>query len=220
MSDNNSSLAVQDGETVVFIGDSITDCDRSSLARPLGNGYVRMVVDQIKDRYPDRNIKYVNRGIGGDVVVGLRQRWEKDVLAHKPDWVSMMIGINDIHNRLESSPGGVLPDEYREAYSDCLRWTAEQSQARIILMDPFYIMAQAEPDSLSQSVLNILPDYIEVVHELAERFNAIHVPLHDIFQKLIEHDQPEKFCPEPVHPNPAGHKVIAQAWLDAMEENQ
>ena len=77
-----NDLVFQSGQTVLFIGDSITDCGRRQDQEQLGNGYVRKV-------------SYVNKGIGGDTVEGLESRWTTDVLDIKPDWLSIKIGINN-----------------------------------------------------------------------------------------------------------------------------
>ena len=217
MEQSAERFLLQDSQTVVFIGDSITDCGRRLEARPFGAGFMRFAVDLVTARYPQRKIKFVNRGISGDVSVGLRQRWDEDVIAHKPDWVSVMIGINDVHRSfLDYGMMDVPPELYRTAYLDCLSRTADQTRARLVLMDPFYICKDPPAGSVYEEVLRVLPDYIAIVHEMAERFQTLHVPTHDIFQQHLQHRPAETFCPEPVHPNPTGHMVIAHAWLNAL----
>ena len=90
-----NDIAFQSGQTVLFIGDSITDCGRRQDQEQLGNGYVRKVTELITAKYPHRDISYVNKGIGGDTVEGLESRWTTDVLDLKPDWLSIKIGINN-----------------------------------------------------------------------------------------------------------------------------
>ena len=77
MTKKEKHFAIQDGQTVVFIGDSITDCGRRLEAYPLGEGYVRFAVDLIAARYPERKINFINSGISGDVCTGLRERWQR-----------------------------------------------------------------------------------------------------------------------------------------------
>ena len=84
-----NDLVFQSGQTVLFIGDSITDCGRRQDQEQLGNGYVRKVTELITAKYPHRSISYVNKGIGGDTVEGLESRWTTDVLDIKPDWLSI-----------------------------------------------------------------------------------------------------------------------------------
>src|SRR5688572_14408365 len=91
---------------LVMIGDSITDCER---ARPvgegpsnLGRGYVSYVDALLGAAYPGRGIRNVNMGISGNTVRDLKVRWESDVVALKPDWVSVMIGVNDVWRQFDS----------------------------------------------------------------------------------------------------------------------
>ena len=93
----SGGLLLQDGESVLFIGDSITDAGRrADTYRGLGSGYVAQVADLLAARYPDRAIAINNQGISGNRVVDLRSRWAEDVAAHDPDWVSISIGINEV----------------------------------------------------------------------------------------------------------------------------
>ena len=83
----------KDGQTVVFVGDSITDCGRRGPDALYGNGYVKLAVDLITAKYPERRITFLNEGIGGNTVEDLRNRWHDDVLRHRPDSVHRNIGV-------------------------------------------------------------------------------------------------------------------------------
>jgi lysophospholipase L1-like esterase len=209
------SFLVQDGQTVVFIGDSITDCGRRDVASPLGNGYVKFIADLIAIRYPAMKVKIVNKGISGNTVADLRERWHDDVLVLKPDWVSILIGINDVHRTLRNEPTAVPPDRYQRLYRECLMLTKERSNAQLVLMEPFYISTHTETNSWRTQVLRALDDYRKVVKQLADEFGAIFVPLHGLFQEQLRYRPADMFCPEPVHPNSSGHLLIAHAWLKA-----
>ena len=217
MAEENTQFKLQDSQKVLFIGDSITDCDRRGSESPFGLGYVRFAIDFITAAHPELNIEFINRGISGDVCPGLRNRWKKDVLAHKPDWVSVLIGINDVHRcSWPDKTEHVDPQLYRQAYLECLNQTKDHTDAKLLLMDPFYICRDPQPGSIHQAVLDKLANYIEIATELAHTFNAIHIPLHEIFQHHLKYRDAETFCPEPVHPNHTGHMLIAHAWLKAM----
>ena len=217
-SSDNKSFLIQDGQTVVFIGDSITDCDRRDVAGPLGNGYVKMAVELVVAKYPERQITFFNKGINGDVAPGLRDRWADDVLIHNPDWVSVLVGINDLHRRFSPDPQLHMPPEiYRQAYSQFLERTRKSTKATLILMDPFYISNENDRSSRRTIVLEALTEYIAIVGEMAKKFDALHVSLHDVFQQQLKYRPSDTFCPEPVHPNATGHQIIAYAWLEALE---
>jgi len=104
------SFLVQDGQTVVFIGDSITDCGRRDVAALLGNGYVKFIADLIAIRNLAFKFTLVNKGISGNTVANLWERWHDDILALKPDWFSILTDINDVHFTLHNKLTPVLHD--------------------------------------------------------------------------------------------------------------
>lgn len=210
-----SDFQFQSGQTVVFTGDSITDCGRRGDQAPFGNGYVARAIELIGARYPERDIKFVNTGIGGNTVQNLRDRWQDDVLAFKPHWVSIKIGINDLHRTLHSTPEATPPDVYEKTYRGILGRTREIG-ARVILIDPFYISTETHTDSFRKKVLDFLPEYLNIVETLAKEFEALHVHTHELFQKQLKYHPAEYFCPEPVHPYTSGHIVIAHGVLNAL----
>lgn len=210
-------LKIQNNETVLFIGNSITDCGRRANARPLGEGYVKLFADLAAIREPAKRMVVINKGIGGDRVTGLRNRWHDDVLRNKPDWLSIKIGINDLHSALRNDPAGVPPALFAEAYGDILSKTRDAlPRCRILLIDPFYISTERSKTSFRRDVLDLLPEYLAVVHRMSRQFRTRMVRTHDIFQGLLKHRDPDTWCPEPVHPNPLGHLVIAEAVYDAL----
>jgi lysophospholipase L1-like esterase len=210
-------MKLKNRQTVLFIGDSITDCGRRGGDRPLGNGYVKQFVDLLTIREPQLSINCINKGISGDVVVGLRNRWTDDVLRHRPDWVSIKIGINDLHRSLRDNPDAVPPKLYREAYDEILgRTRATLPKCRILLIDPFYISLEKSPNTFRRSVLDLLPEYLRIVQAMSRKYGTLHVRTHEMFQRLLRHHEPDFFCPEPVHPNLSGHLAIAEAVYDAL----
>jgi len=211
-----SDLLIQDGQLFLFQGDSITDCGRRGANAPLGAGYASIFREMVIARQPDRNVRFINKGIGGDKTVGLRDRWEDDVIRHRPDWLSVLIGINDLHTFLRQGDPYVTVDLYRECYDYILSATKEQTDAKIILLDPFYLSRDMTGHSFRTTVLQTIPDYIAVVHEMVEKYGAYHIELHDMFQEHLKLREADQFCPEPVHPNHTGHLLIANAMIDAL----
>ena len=211
-------MQIKNGQTILFIGDSITDCGRRGAEAPLGNGYVRLFANMLIIRHPGKAITVINKGISGDVVTGLRNRWSDDVIRHKPDIVSIKIGINDLHRTLRQSPDAVPPRLYREAYEDIVTRTKQALPAcRLLLIDPFYISTDTAPTSFRNTVLKLLPEYLRVVQDLSRKYGTRHVKTHEVFQRLLKTHEPDTFCPEPVHPNPTGHMVIAEAVYAALK---
>lgn len=211
-------MKIKSGETILFTGDSITDCGRRAAAAPLGNGYVKLFTDMVTIREPETAITVINKGIGGDVVTGLQTRWHDDVLRNSPDWLSIKIGINDLHRTLRQSPEPVPPELYREAYEDILsRTRSALPECRLLLIDPFYISTENSPTSFRSTVLKVIPEYIDIVHDLSRKYETLLVKTHEVFQQLLKTHEPDIFCPEPVHPNLTGHLVIAEAVYAALD---
>lgn len=214
-----NEFPVLDGQLFIFQGDSITDCGRRGPAAPFGSGYASMFIERVTAAYPERRIRYLNKGIGGDRVTGLRDRWEDDVVRHRPDWVSILIGINDLHSVVRRADPSVPVDVYREAYDDILGRTQDKTGAKIVLLDPFYISIDSGGQSFRSLVLELLPEYIAVVHEMAAKYHTYHVKTQELFEEHLKYREAETFCPEPVHPNHTGHMIIADAMMRALKEH-
>lgn len=203
--------------TLVMIGDSITDCGR---ARPvgegggIGDGYVRFVDATLGTLYPGSKIRVLNTGISGNTVRDLVQRWQTDVLDLKPDWVSVMIGTNDVWRQFDQPKqpaAGVPLDEYRDLLNRLVGQTFPHVQG-VVLCTPFFI----EPLK-SDAMRSRMDEYSEVVRATAKAHNCILVDTQDAFDKLLVSQHSSAISWDRVHPNATGHMAIAKAFLDAIE---
>ncbi len=207
---------IQDGERMLFIGDSITDCGRWDRAAPLGDGYVSMFTELATARYPERDIEWVNMGIGGNRTSHLKERWQADVLDQRPDRLSIKIGINDLNSFRRGDRDGVPPEDYRRNYEEILSSTRKTLGAiPILLITPFYISTNTE-DEVEGTILRMIPEYIGIVEEMSVKHGAMLLNLHDVFQGHLRYRPASVFCPEPVHPNHTGHMVIANALMEFL----
>lgn len=211
-------LCFQDGQKVLFVGDSITDCGRRDVAPPLGNGYVSLLHDLVVGGWPERSITWVNRGIGGNKVTDLRERWEDDVIREAPDWLCVKIGINDLHNYLADKQNGVSPAIFRATYETILNRAASAMKPHLVLITPFYISSDRSGESFRSVVLDLLREYISIVEEMASGFGARLVRLQPMFERQLRYRAADIFCPEPVHPNRTGHLLIAREVLRVLCE--
>ena len=206
----------QPGQTLLFIGNSITDCERREPPYgPLGCGYVNFAANFLLAARPDLNLTIENRGISGDTTSELLARWDQDCLALKPDVVSIMIGINDLWRKfsdcLERQQLHVVPDDYESNYRQILTQLSNECESQVILMEPF--MFCDEPDN---PMLAELPSYIETVHKLAGEFNAVLVPIHTNYMKLTGRRPADQWAEDTVHPTTWAHAWIARQWLEAV----
>ena len=100
-------MKFEEGQKLVFIGDSITDCERvkpegEGLFNALGNGYVSYVNALLLAVYPELSMRVVNKGISGNTIRDLKNRWQADVMDQKPDWLAIMIGTNDVWRQFDT----------------------------------------------------------------------------------------------------------------------
>jgi lysophospholipase L1-like esterase len=209
-----SKIELQPNQTIVFIGDSITDADRNKPAyRPFGFGYVHFVANTLLAKYPQLNLNVINTGISGDTVRDLKSRWERDCISLKPDVLSVLIGVNDVVRRyaeLERLYQAVYEDEYELTYRLLLSQVKLQCNCQLVLMETF--MFSSEPKN---EIFRSLRNYIDIVDRLAAEFGAILVPLQREIDKQIRQIIPEKWSDDSVHPYIWAHGWIANQWLQA-----
>lgn len=198
---------------IVFIGDSITDADRDLPAyRPFGYGYVHFVANHLFAKYPELDISIVNTGVGGDTVRDLSERWQADCIAHKPDILSVLVGINDLWRQFaepERLAGAVSPEQFESTYARLLEEAKQQCGCSIVLAEPFMFCSDPRDE-----MFRALRTYIRIVHDLADRFDGVVVPLQRRIEELIARVPPAKWSVDSVHPHVWAHAWIAQRWLE------
>lgn len=212
-------MKLQHGDRLVTIGDSITDCDRvkpiaDGLFDPLGRGYVTQVNALLGATYPDRLIRITNVGTSGHTVRDLEARWDKDVIALKPDWVTCMIGTNDVWRQFDSPLAieqHVLPDVYEPTYARLIETTLPKVKG-MILMTPFFIESNRQ-DAMRQR----MDEYGQIVKKLGERFRLTVVDTQAAFDAYLQRVHSCFVAWDRVHPNQVGHMVIAKALLNSFE---
>jgi acyl-CoA thioesterase-1 len=209
-----SKIKLHSNQTILFIGDSITDADRNRSAyRPFGFGYVHFAANTLLAKYPELNISIINAGISGNTIRDLKSRWEKDCVSFKPNILSILIGVNDVwrqYSTPEKLPQAVYENEYEQTYRQLLSQAKQQCDCQLILMEPFMFCDDSENEMFKQ-----LRGYINIVERLAEEFGAVLVPLQSEIGKKIKQVPPEKWSSDSVHPYVWVHAWIAQRWLKA-----
>ncbi len=206
-------------QSILFIGDSITDCDRREpVHAPLGRGYVRLINDFFIYRQPELHFSILNRGIGGNTVDDLQSRWQEDALLHRPDVLVMLIGMNDLNQFLCQPDKAHLSPEGFASIHDRLLIRARETlpDTRILVVSPFYLSLDTDSNSYRARVLRILPEYIEAGRVNASRYALPFVNLHEIFQSRLLVHHSDIYCTEPIHPNATGHLIIAETLYSAL----
>ena len=113
-------MIFQDGDRIVFAGDSVTDMESAQpvgegLFDNLGKSYVRIIDNMLAAFYPEVRVRVTNSGTSGNTSRDLLARFDRDVVNLKPDWVSICIGINDVWRQFDTPAMfdyQVMPDEY------------------------------------------------------------------------------------------------------------
>ena len=211
-------MLFEKGDKILFIGDSISDYDR---ARPVGeypfNGwgtsYVSCVGALLTCTVPELSLRVVNMGVSGNNVRDLDARWQTDVLDQKPQWVSVLIGINDVWRQFDTplmTELHVPPEEYREKYEALIQRTLPHVKG-MILMTPYFM----EPNR-ADAMRARMDEYGAIVKELAAKYHLPCVDLQAAWDRLFEHMHPMNICWDRVHPNQAGCMYIAKQFLNAV----
>ena len=208
-------LDIKDHQTLLFIGDSITDCGRGypvGQRDGLGEGYVAVVNALLAATQPQRRIRVLNTGISGNRVIDLAARWQTDVLDLRPDWLSVMIGINDVWRQFDDAlnPEQVGIDRYESVYRDLLKKTRPVLSG-LVLMTPFFIEANK-----TDPMRAMMDQYGRVVARLAGEFDAVFVDTQAAFDAYLAHRPTQSLCGDRVHPNKTGHTLLAMAFLKAV----
>ncbi|MCL2461846.1 MAG: SGNH/GDSL hydrolase family protein [Defluviitaleaceae bacterium] len=212
-------MQILSGEKLLFIGDSVTDCDcdktnGEGLFGALGNGYVAYVQARLFAAYPERLIRVVNKGVSGNNIRDLKNRWQADVLAQKPDWLSIMIGINDVWRQFDCPAireWHVPLDEYARTMDELLAET-KPAVKNIVLMTPYFIELNAQ-DAMRAK----MDEYGSAVKAASEKHGTRFVDTQAAFDRVLGYNPSAAIAWDRVHPGMNGHAVIGEAFLRAVE---
>ena len=202
--------------TILFQGDSITDAGRNkednsfNNSRALGSGYPMLAGAALLEKYAALNLKVYNKGISGNKVFQLAERWDKDCLDIKPDILSILIGVNDIWHKLEGNYNGTV-DIYRKDYIALLERTRKAlPDVKLIICEPFAVPGVKAVDSKWYPEFY---DYQKAAKDIAAQFGATFIPYQKIYDEALKQAPGAYWTPDGVHPTLAGAQLMAAAWL-------
>ena len=227
------------GPKVLFIGDSITDGNwgnSDGTAQPssvrnhwdmnhiYGSGYMYLCASYYQGNYPEREYQFFNRGISGNTLNDLKNRWEEDAVAIHADVVSVLIGTNDVNVYFKKK--GREPFDFTSwertyrSLLDSLR--CDNPQVRFVLDEPFTActgnMKKTDDFALRDSLIRHLG---EIILQIAVDYDAVFIPY-----ALMSHNLRDESVNLPdtywiwdgIHPTPAGHKRMADLWIEEIEK--
>lgn len=177
----------------LFLGDSITDAGSYRKPRAEFTGYVKFVADTL-----DSSHVCFNHGIRKNLTADVMARYDEDVKAVSPDFMVLLIGINDVYN--------TTPQDYEKRLTKLLEMTkADFPSIKIVVLEPFLL---PEPDRISwfEELAKIRLAAKNAAKKSADAF----IPLHSIFQEACKSAPWQDFSLDGVHPEEKGQKLIAE----------
>ena len=213
-------LTVAKGNIILFQGDSITDAGRNkednsyNNPRTLGSGYAMLAAAAMLEKYAAQDLKIYNKGISGNKVYQLAERWDKDCLEIKPDILSILIGVNDIWHKLDGKYNGTV-EIYRKDYIALLERTRKAlPNVRLIICEPYAVKGvKAVDDKWYPEFF----DYQKVAKDIADQFNAVFIPFQKIYDEAQKRAPGAYWTNDGVHASFAGAQLMAKAWLEAIK---
>lgn len=203
-------LKIKPGQQIVAMGDSITQA----------GGYLRVMDAVFAQQYPDLKIPMIiNTGISGQKAEDMVKRFQKDVIARKPDIVTISVGINDVWHRIDQPADPQVLEQYRRNVERMVRM-ARDAGARVLVLSPTVI----EEDAESEGNRRLRP-YIQAGRKVAQELNAEYVDLHELFIRVIEkrgrENDPdgraaERLTTDGVHMTALGDTLMAVGVLRAL----
>ena len=215
-----SQISLQKDDVILFQGDSITDAGRDKNAKTpntspmMGNGYAILAAGETLFKHAEKNLTIFNKGISGNKVYQLAERWDADCIELKPNILSILIGVNDFwHTKTGSYQGTVktYEDDYRALLK---RTVAALPGVKLIIGEPFAVKGiRAVDDSW-------YPDfdkYREAAQKLADEFKAVFIPYQKVFDEAQKRAPGVYWTHDGVHASLAGASLMANAWLEAVK---
>ncbi|WP_225046592.1 GDSL-type esterase/lipase family protein [Lacticaseibacillus kribbianus] len=205
--------------TIVCAGDSVTDAGRNYDAEPggwdsWGQGYVALINAALTAGAPAARLSVINAGVNGDTVVKLAARWDQDVLAHHPDYVSIMIGINDVWRFFDSQfrRRADLVDValYTKTYQELIDRTQKAGATPLIVSPVMWEL------NLEDAMRAKLVAYQQAAAKLAAANGLLYIDAQAAVNRFLDQASVFGITMDRVHPNLQGSAVIAKAWLDAV----
>ena len=204
-------------KTILFQGDSITDAGRSrDNDNDRGTGYPTLVSAELGLKYPGE-YKFINKGISGNRIVDLYSRIKCDFINLKPDYLTILIGINDVWHEI-GNRNGVDNDKFFRVYCNLIEEIrAMLPDIEIFILEPFVLKASATEKNWRVFRKETLMR-AESARAVAEKFGLTFIPLQEKFDEAEKKACASYWLGDGVHPTAAGHELIANEVVKALEK--
>ncbi len=213
-------VEINKDDVILFQGDSITDAGRKkddssiNAAAALGSGYAMIAASDILYKYAEKNVKIYNRGISGNKVYQLAERWDKDCLDLEPNVLSILIGVNDFWHKILGRYDGTI-ETYRNDFKALLDRTKQKLPGvRLIIGEPYAVKGIKAVDEKWYPEFN---EYRAAAKEIAQLYDAVFIPYQAIYDKAQKEAPGVYWTGDGVHPTLAGANLMAHAWMEAVK---
>ena len=219
-STKGKKISIQKNDIILLQGDSITDSGRiKTVAEPnntraLGNGYALDVASTLLLKHPDKDLKFFNKGISGNKVHQLAERWQADCIEIKPNILSIHIGVNDFWHTLTNGYTGTIQtyiDDYKKLLDSTQRLLPD---VKLIICEPFAVLGVRAVDEKWYPTFDL---FRKAASDIADQYDAPFVPYQAAFDKAIKQAPPAYWTGDGVHPSVAGAALMAQTWLEVVK---
>ncbi len=197
---------------ILFQGDSITDAGRSredDMNR--GMGYATLVTAQLGFEEPAK-YEFLNRGISGNRIVDLLARIKIDMINLNPDYISILIGVNDVWHEI-SKENGVITEKYEMYYNMLLEELRDAlPNVKIMILEPFVLKGTATEENWER-FYNEVKKHAEAAKRVAIKNDVVFVPLMEKFEEALQLAPSSYWLVDGVHPTAMGHELISREWM-------
>ena len=208
-------MIFENNDRIVFAGDSVTDMGSDQpvgegLFESLGRSYVRVIENMLVAWYPELSIRITNSGTSGNTSRALLERFDRDVVALNPQWVSICIGINDVWRQFDMPAfpeTHVLPEEY-EANMEKMICKVKDKVKGIFVLTPYYM----EPNRVDPMRAR-MDEYVAICKKLAQKYNCIYVDFQKMYEDFFQYKHSALIAWDRVHPNQMGATLMAKEFL-------
>lgn len=211
-----SDRSLKTGAVILFQGDSITDGNRGRNSDPnhiMGHGYAFSIASRVGADNPEKRYQFYNRGISGNKVNDLEERWQAETLNLKPDVLSILVGVNDSSSVVFKRDPVIPIEKYEEIYTSLLEQTkAAFPNILFVLCEPFILKGGRVTENW-EAYHSDLVKRQAIVRKLAIKYNAVFVGFQEVFDKACEKATAGYWIWDGVHPTVAGHELMAREWL-------
>ena len=205
--------------SILFQGDSITDGNRGRDADPnhiMGHGYAFCIAARMGADYPDRKLEFINRGISGNTIADLNQRWQTDTIAHKPDVVSILIGVNDVLAGFNN--GSKAGNDFEDSLRRLVNSTREALPSAVIVLGEPFILPVGMVMKDTQRWDGAIAQAQGAVRTVTSESGAVLIEYQKMFSEACKRAPANYWIWDGIHPTYSGHELMAREWIGQVRK--